>query len=633
MTESEFAALRERAARGDPDAVDELIELAGEHGDLAELRRLSDLGNTTATDELIQLASEHGDLAELRRLSDLGNTTATDELIQLASEHGDLAELRRLSDLGNSTATDELRGLEPEVRAPCPTGAGRPAGGRRPSDAGHRSGERTAQNRPVTVTDDRRRPTVTQQLGPRSADRGPSASPCAQLPGIRGTVGVGILSHGTRAMIVPAVFRQTEAGSNAGRPARKSVRVDSGLAGRTRHAGRRVAARTARAPTTGRRRGRDRRRGPGGRRGRPPARPASPGGPRSAAGRRAGARPASWVTGGASVCDCCSRAGKSPTYCGPWRAHAVDRHVARRGHGRESDERPRRRHGLSREGLRGVPPMARPTYPQRATMTQVTVGQTRSTIRCRSAAMRVACCDAPTMASWAWAVDALCSSTAAAIVVCASTTPCMVSWTLSSAAAGGLDVTPDGVDDPADPLGGLGRLPRQVLDLARDDGEALARLAGPGGLDGGVQRQQVRLVGDGGDAAGDLVDLGHRAGQALDGLGALAGAGAGRFAVVVAWLAAAEISAIASRRPRHDRGRGSDVELQLLPGVDQLGRSGAPAAAARSSRPARPAAASSAARARSAASSAWAASWATACSPRAPARPPPRSASSVNFQP
>ena len=51
MTESEYAALRERAARGDPDAVDELIELAGEHGDLAELRRLSDLGNPTATDE------------------------------------------------------------------------------------------------------------------------------------------------------------------------------------------------------------------------------------------------------------------------------------------------------------------------------------------------------------------------------------------------------------------------------------------------------------------------------------------------------------------------------------------------------------------------------------------------------
>jgi hypothetical protein len=58
MTESEFAALRERAARGDPDAVDELIELAGEHGDLAELRRLSDLGNPTATDELHGLDPE-----------------------------------------------------------------------------------------------------------------------------------------------------------------------------------------------------------------------------------------------------------------------------------------------------------------------------------------------------------------------------------------------------------------------------------------------------------------------------------------------------------------------------------------------------------------------------------------------
>ena len=58
MTESEFAALRERAARGDPDAVDELIELASEQGDLAELRRLSDLGNATATDELRGLEPE-----------------------------------------------------------------------------------------------------------------------------------------------------------------------------------------------------------------------------------------------------------------------------------------------------------------------------------------------------------------------------------------------------------------------------------------------------------------------------------------------------------------------------------------------------------------------------------------------
>jgi hypothetical protein len=58
MTESESAALRERAARGDQDAVDELIELAGERGDLTELRRLADQGNPTATDQLRELESE-----------------------------------------------------------------------------------------------------------------------------------------------------------------------------------------------------------------------------------------------------------------------------------------------------------------------------------------------------------------------------------------------------------------------------------------------------------------------------------------------------------------------------------------------------------------------------------------------
>jgi hypothetical protein len=58
MTESEFAVLRERAARGDPDAADELIQLASERGDLAELRRLADLGNATAADELRELESE-----------------------------------------------------------------------------------------------------------------------------------------------------------------------------------------------------------------------------------------------------------------------------------------------------------------------------------------------------------------------------------------------------------------------------------------------------------------------------------------------------------------------------------------------------------------------------------------------
>jgi len=50
MTDSDFSALRARVENGDETAVDELIELAAEHGDMDELRRLADQGNTTAAD-------------------------------------------------------------------------------------------------------------------------------------------------------------------------------------------------------------------------------------------------------------------------------------------------------------------------------------------------------------------------------------------------------------------------------------------------------------------------------------------------------------------------------------------------------------------------------------------------------
>ncbi len=83
MSESDLSRLRDRAARGDRDAADELIELAGERGDMDELRRLADTGSTTAADELIQLAAERGDVDELRRLADAGNTTAADQLTEL----------------------------------------------------------------------------------------------------------------------------------------------------------------------------------------------------------------------------------------------------------------------------------------------------------------------------------------------------------------------------------------------------------------------------------------------------------------------------------------------------------------------------------------------------------------------
>ncbi len=59
----------------------------------------------------------------------------------------------------------------------------------------------------------------------------------------------------------------------------------------------------------------------------------------------------------------------------------------------------------------------------------------------------------------------------------------------------------DLADQPGDLAGrGLGLL-GQLADLLGHDGEALALLTGAGGLDRGVQRQQVRLLGQGGDRA------------------------------------------------------------------------------------------------------------------------------------
>ena len=55
MDESDLSVLRERAESGDKDAVDQLIELAGEQGNLDELRRLADQGNTTASEVLREL--------------------------------------------------------------------------------------------------------------------------------------------------------------------------------------------------------------------------------------------------------------------------------------------------------------------------------------------------------------------------------------------------------------------------------------------------------------------------------------------------------------------------------------------------------------------------------------------------
>ena len=78
-----FRILRERAARGDNDAIGELIELAAEREDFEELRQLADGGSRDAEDQLVELAAEKEDLDELRRLASAGNTDAAEVLAEL----------------------------------------------------------------------------------------------------------------------------------------------------------------------------------------------------------------------------------------------------------------------------------------------------------------------------------------------------------------------------------------------------------------------------------------------------------------------------------------------------------------------------------------------------------------------
>ena len=84
----------------------------------------------------------------------------------------------------------------------------------------------------------------------------------------------------------------------------------------------------------------------------------------------------------------------------------------------------------------------------------------------------------------------------------------MTSLICAIASTAPLGVGLDRLDPPADVLGRLGGLLGQVLDLAGDHREALAGLAGPGRLDGGVQGQQVGLLGDRGDHLDHVADLG-----------------------------------------------------------------------------------------------------------------------------
>ncbi|MGC4812062.1 hypothetical protein ACLQ29_16185 [Micromonospora sp. DT228] len=58
MADSDLADLRERAAGGDRDAVDQLVEVAAERADVGELRRLADAGNRDAADVLAELTDQ-----------------------------------------------------------------------------------------------------------------------------------------------------------------------------------------------------------------------------------------------------------------------------------------------------------------------------------------------------------------------------------------------------------------------------------------------------------------------------------------------------------------------------------------------------------------------------------------------
>lgn len=65
----------------------------------------------------------------------------------------------------------------------------------------------------------------------------------------------------------------------------------------------------------------------------------------------------------------------------------------------------------------------------------------------------------------------------------------------------------NGFNAGADLFGGFGGFLGEVFYLAGDDGEAFACRAGAGGLDGGIEGEEVGLFGDGGDDAEDGADF------------------------------------------------------------------------------------------------------------------------------
>ena len=107
---------------------------------------------------------------------------------------------------------------------------------------------------------------------------------------------------------------------------------------------------------------------------------------------------------------------------------------------------------------------------------------------------------------------------------------------------------------PAIDRGGLLGLLGQLADLVGDDREAAALLAGAGGLDRGVERQEVRLLGDGGDRVDDPADLARTCAPSSR-IAPVASADDSRTAAIasVAWRRARRPRAASSRARRRRR--------------------------------------------------------------------------------
>ena len=103
-------------------------------------------------------------------------------------------------------------------------------------------------------------------------------------------------------------------------------------------------------------------------------------------------------------------------------------------------------------------------------------------------------------------VAAPCSSTAAAMVEAISDMPPMVSPISLIAPTDSCGRGLDAGNLLADLAGRLRGLLGQRLDLRGDHGKAAAGLAGARRLDGGVERQQIGLPGNGGDQLDHVAD-------------------------------------------------------------------------------------------------------------------------------